>query len=392
MRRSTILITIILVFFLFGFQECVVYVPPGPTTPQSPVERAQVGGKYKDLQQVIDVPDDKNTYGDFYDLGYKKTRKYKGYSNLPYGYWVYVYPSWYIWKTKTEEQKPAYDYDKASINGKYENVLKTLYIPDDKDRFGNLYDWGYRNVSTYSGNKNLPKGYWVYAYPYWYIWEREAKTYSSSDEEKAKVGGKYYNLLKVIRVDSDRNSFGTFYDWGYRTNSSYSGYTGLPKGYWVYVYPNWFIWKNKKETETDEDKASVNSKYDVLLRTLYVPADESRIGSFYDYGYSSQTSYAGYSGIPAGYWVYVAPQWYIWRDMKGYTPGPSPGDQSDPKSAYGKYYNLKKEVFSPFDMFVYGQYYDKGYSNEREYAGEKNLPAGYWVYYSPNWYIWGNAR
>ena len=134
MKRKKYLagIVFILVLFLFGFQECVIPGPVGPT-PQSGVEKASVNGKYNDLLNVIDVPDDRSKYGEFYELGYKKWTKYRGYQDLGKGYWVYVYPSWYIWKTKTTDEvtdntpdKETPNYDKGSVSGKYSRLLKTL--------------------------------------------------------------------------------------------------------------------------------------------------------------------------------------------------------------------------------------------------------------------------
>jgi hypothetical protein len=63
---------------------------------------------------------------------------------------------------------------------------------------------------------------------------------------------------------------------------------------------------------TNLTKASVNGKYSNLLRVINVPQDRGSYGDFDDYGYYSSTSYAGYDNIPAGYWVYVYPDWYIW--------------------------------------------------------------------------------
>src|SRR5262249_42310346 len=31
-------------------------------------------------------------------------------------------------------------------------------------------DDGFQNRPAYKGHSGLPRGYWVYAYPYWYIW------------------------------------------------------------------------------------------------------------------------------------------------------------------------------------------------------------------------------
>jgi hypothetical protein len=62
----------------------------------------------------------------------------------------------------------------------------------------------------------------------------------------ASVNGKYYNLLRTIYVPTDRGSYGDFYEWGHWNGSSWKGHKNLPPGYWVYVYPNWYIWGNRK--------------------------------------------------------------------------------------------------------------------------------------------------
>lgn len=68
----------------------------------------------------------------------------------------------------------------------------------------------------------------------------------SPDLTAASVNGKYYNLLKTLNVPGDQGSYGSFYDWGYYSGTSWAGYNNLPPGYWVYVYPNWYIWGNMK--------------------------------------------------------------------------------------------------------------------------------------------------
>ena len=54
--------------------------------------------------------------------------------------------------------------------------------------------------------------------------------------------------------------------------------------------------------------------YQTLLKTLEMPGDQARYGDFYNYGYWSGTSYAGHDDLPPGYWVYLAPNWYIYKD------------------------------------------------------------------------------
>lgn len=58
----------------------------------------------------------------------------------------------------------------------------------------------------------------------------------------ASANGKYSLLLRTLQVSSDRATHGNFKELGYQTRNEYSGYTGLPVGYWVYLYPDWYIW------------------------------------------------------------------------------------------------------------------------------------------------------
>jgi HEAT repeat protein len=73
---------------------------------------------------------------------------------------------------------------------------------------------------------------------------------------------------------------------------------------------------NKALADTSAVKASVNGKYGKLLRRIYVPQDKANYTEFRDYGQYQGTDYAGHQNIPAGYWVYVYPHWYIWGEQK----------------------------------------------------------------------------
>ncbi|HEY2584517.1 MAG TPA: hypothetical protein VGI81_01985 [Tepidisphaeraceae bacterium] len=61
--------------------------------------------------------------------------------------------------------------------------------------------------------------------------------------------------------------------------------------------------------------------YQHLLRQIEVARDREQYGDFYDFGYWPGTSYAGHQDLPPGYWVYLAPNWYIFRDAEGGSPG-----------------------------------------------------------------------
>jgi hypothetical protein len=65
-------------------------------------------------------------------------------------------------------------------------------------------------------------------------------------------------------------------------------------------------------------EAHVHGKYRGLLRVLYVPQDLPAFERFHDWGHWNGTDWAGYRNLPAGFWVYVHPHWYIWESV---TPG-----------------------------------------------------------------------
>jgi hypothetical protein len=64
---------------------------------------------------------------------------------------------------------------------------------------------------------------------------------------KANVGGKYRRLLRKFPVESDWRNYTAFYDYGAYPATSYGGQPSLPAGYWVYVYPHWYIWAEQGE-------------------------------------------------------------------------------------------------------------------------------------------------
>jgi hypothetical protein len=314
---------------------------------------------------VINVPQDKGDYGEFSDYGYYSGKEWAGYDNLPPGYWVYVSPNWYIWGKQGGQPKgaakglplnpesnprgltPAQAQEvlklaaanpanaKASANGKYNNLLKVITVPQDQATYGEFNDYGFWGGTEWAGFQNLPQGYWVYVAPNWYIWGGLAPQPGAVPPgagggvvpAQASVNGKYSDLLKVINVPGDQASYGQFNDWGHWTGTSWAGHNNLPPGYWVYVAPNWYIWGKQGAAQPqpnppanpggqDQVKASVNGKYSKLLRVINVPQDQGAYGAFNDYGYYTGTSWAGYNNLPVGYWVYVAPNWYIWGESK----------------------------------------------------------------------------
>lgn len=65
-------------------------------------------------------------------------------------------------------------------------------------------------------------------------------------------------------------------------------------------------WKAGKEMW----HGSHGGRFQSLLRKFKVENDgENRVN-----GFSETTSYRGHENIPQGYWVYVAPDWYVWKE------------------------------------------------------------------------------
>jgi hypothetical protein len=65
------------------------------------------------------------------------------------------------------------------------------------------------------------------------------------------------------------------------------------------------------------------AKYRKLLRTITVENDRATYGEYYDYGYWSGTAWKDHKDLPPGYWVYVAPQWYIFGECAAAQAAPA---------------------------------------------------------------------
>lgn len=86
-------------------------------TEEQSLARARVGAKYGMLLRQLYVPDDLKTYTDFSDYGIYPATSYAGYEDLPGGYWVYVYPYWYLWRDLNSERKPVSPYSAGQAVG-----------------------------------------------------------------------------------------------------------------------------------------------------------------------------------------------------------------------------------------------------------------------------------
>src|SRR5262245_3690109 len=84
-----------------------------PAVPASDWVKARVQGKYKGLLRQIKAPEDRAEHSEFQDLGLRQSTEWKGRQDWPVGYWVYVYPYWYIWRDVASPAgpKPGYHAD-----------------------------------------------------------------------------------------------------------------------------------------------------------------------------------------------------------------------------------------------------------------------------------------
>jgi hypothetical protein len=130
------------------------------------------------------------------------------------------------------------------------------------------------------------------------------------------VNGKYTNLLFTINMPEDKASYSDYCEWGYWTGDSYGTETNLKPGFWVYVYPNWYIWEKQAIEDDIDARAHMNGKYSVLLHMFSMPGDAGSYGQVYDYGFSECYSYDGYENLMPGYWIYIQPNWYVWAEVK----------------------------------------------------------------------------
>lgn len=136
-------------------------------------------GRYATPLARIYVPRDCGLYGAFKDYGAYPATSYAGQSNIPAGYWVYHYPHWYVYQRRVTAQPAVASANaycsapastSANANGKYQVLMRRLYVPTDCATYGSFKDYGRYGATSYAGHANLPAGFWVYRYPYWYLW------------------------------------------------------------------------------------------------------------------------------------------------------------------------------------------------------------------------------
>ena len=71
---------------------------------------------------------------------------------------------------------------KITAEGRYSKLIRRIKVLEDKNDICNqllyiengYWDHGYLpEQKQYFKHKDIPEGFWVYVYPYWYIWEEQ---------------------------------------------------------------------------------------------------------------------------------------------------------------------------------------------------------------------------
>lgn len=63
--------------------------------------------------------------------------------------------------------------------------------------------------------------------------------------DAATVSGKYSQLIQIMHCPADSGRYGNFKDYGWWGGGPWCGQQGVA-GYWVWMAPNWYVWKNKQ--------------------------------------------------------------------------------------------------------------------------------------------------
>jgi hypothetical protein len=134
---------------------------------------------------------------------------------------------------------------------RYRGLMRRLYIPQDRRQYGRCREWGLWQGRSYKGHHRLPRGYWVWRAPYWYIYARRGVVRAGPGPDRRFARGcrgsnyGYAGLMRRLHIPADRRQYGYCREWGIWAGHSYKGYANLPRGYWVWRAPYWYIYRRR---------------------------------------------------------------------------------------------------------------------------------------------------
>jgi hypothetical protein len=226
--------------------------------------RASVFGKYQGLKQRLQCADAlykmtyRNNLRNFHDIGYNKDPKTWCDNTLQTGYVVYYGGIWYVWEKQIIKDHP--DELLATMNGTYTGLVKKKKCRHMVTK-GNFIEFGYIK-SPMCDNPNRPDtGFFVYVKPYVYIYKNKVIPLEHVPESVS-VDGLYSDLKNVIRCDiqGEQKFEGEKmkdsrvvlqYDEEEQRSRLWTDMCSesLGEGHYVYRYPYWYAWGEKKISE-----------------------------------------------------------------------------------------------------------------------------------------------
>lgn len=220
-------------------------------------DKTSLFGTYHELAGTIECPLPKVSVKEFDHFGFKEYGYFKGGNwckkkKAPPGYYVYVHPTWYVWRKIRKKKLPPLTI--PSVKGRYEKLVKKIYCPRDRKFYKKFTEYGYHEPWVWCSTKTKP-GHYVYVYPYWYVWKKLSQDIKAPPGVVNHRNHKYTysELLQVIPCAKDEANYGKLYEYGpYDQGHVYCGLRSR-KGYWVYSAPDWYVFKDRKKKVYGQD-------------------------------------------------------------------------------------------------------------------------------------------
>ena len=128
----------------------------------------------------------------------------------------------------------------------YSDLIQVIHCPGDQDSYTAYNDYGYWGGGAWCGQDG-EDGYWVYVDQSWYVWAREGgenHDLAPALSRSASADRQYSNLLQVLNCPSDYGTYGDYRNYGSWGGGAWCNQDG-EAGYWVWEYPNWYVWENQ---------------------------------------------------------------------------------------------------------------------------------------------------
>jgi len=126
MTRPRLIILLLASVFLFSHTPSLTQEPPRTgaksalppeLAPELALKKARVNGKYAMLLRQVRAPQDYESHKDFHDEGFVDDPEWAGQKDMPEGFYVYVYPYWFVWRdevARTAKQKRGWGPEQAT--------------------------------------------------------------------------------------------------------------------------------------------------------------------------------------------------------------------------------------------------------------------------------------